>query len=139
MLIRIPCTVHDLCLHFQESNFYRAFEFDADFGSILRRVENDAKKTDVRKKNEMRSFDESAKSKKSIGSMIENNKTREGAAGGKKKGVNFREADEAEEEAKAAMEAEEDAGLDEETRMANLNALKSKIGKKGQSVSQLTI
>ena len=87
----------------------------------------------------MRSFDESAKSKKSIGSMIENNKTREGAAGGKKKGVNFREADEAEEEAKAAVEAEEDAGLDEETRMANLNALKSKIGKKGQSVSQLTI
>ena len=81
-----------------------------------------ARASDNRKKSEMRTYEDSSKSKKTIASMIET-----------KGGNNNPAAASAKAKAKqaAAEYGKTEAELDEETRMANLQALMSKRGKKG--------
>ena len=49
--------------------------FDADFEKLLRKVEHDSKAKEQKKKGEMRTYEESTKSKKTIASMIEKTTT----------------------------------------------------------------
>ena len=83
--------------------------------------------SDNRKKAEMRSYEDSSKSKKSIASMIETkgNNSSNNAATKSQAAAATAKAKEAAEYGKTEAE------LDEETRMANLQALMSKRGKKG--------
>ncbi len=53
----------------QESNFFRSFDFTADFDTEMRRAETRTKI--IEQKKTMRSFEDSAKSKKTVASMIE--------------------------------------------------------------------
>jgi len=66
----------------QESNFYRSFSsFTLEFESTLKAVETDSKVSEARKRSEMRTFEDSAKSKKTIASMMEGNNNKENKAG----------------------------------------------------------
>ncbi|TRY64029.1 hypothetical protein TCAL_06273 [Tigriopus californicus] len=110
----------------KESNFFHSFDFSAEFQRTLKLVENDAKHSENRRKTEMRTFEDSSKSKKSIASMIEK---KDGPGRGSHKrgedqeatanGLNSSSVDDNKNE------------LDEETRMANLSALQKKLVKKG--------
>jgi hypothetical protein len=93
----------------------------------------------------MRTFEDSAKSKKTVASMIEKkdgkdmttkpNNNHLQQAGNKAKSVTVKE----EEEEEEAVVAADDDGLNEEQRMANLKALQGrKISKKGKQPRQQT-
>lgn len=111
----------------KESNFFHSFDFSAEFQRTLKMVENDAKHAENRKKTEMRTFEDSSKSKKSIASMIEK---KDGPAKGpntNKRGENG----EAVHSANSSSVDDNKNELDEETRIANLSALQKKLAKKG--------
>ena len=70
------------CDILQENNFFRSFaSFTPDFSRTLKMVESDSKVAENRKKSEMRSFEDSSKSKKTIASMMENNNQQKQAPG----------------------------------------------------------
>ena len=52
---------------------FDASEFDGEFEKSLRRCEAESRVVEQKKKSEMRSYEDSAKSKKTVASMIENN------------------------------------------------------------------
>lgn len=87
--------------------------------------------SDNRKKSEMRTYEDSSKSKKTIASMIETKGGKSQQSGG----VKNKEVAAAEEKA-AADYGKTESELDEETRMANLQALMSKRGKKGKELKK---
>jgi signal recognition particle receptor subunit alpha len=104
----------------KEANFFRDFDFSAEFSKTLRSVEQETKVIDSRQK--MRTFEDSAKSKKTIASMIENNKENKSSNNNVQNAPNNKAKGIPEEPVK------DDNILDEETRLANLNALKMRKG-----------
>lgn len=129
---------------FQESNFFRSFDFAVEFDAEMRRAETRSRDLETRKKSSMRTFEDSAKSKKTVASMIEKkdgkdmttkpNNNHLQQAGNKAKSVTVKE-----EEEEEAVVAADDDGLNEEQRMANLKALQGrKISKKGKQPRQQT-
>lgn len=87
-------------------------------------VEQEAKALESKQK--MRTFEDSAKSKKTVASMIEN---KENKANNNTKNT----AESKKQEPEPEPVADDDGYLDEETRIANLNALKMRKGvKKGK-------
>lgn len=111
---------------FQESNFFRSFDFMSDFEQILRAVENQAKVFENKKKTEMRSYEDSAKSKKTVASMIENNNSKEAKRVTAKQQTSPKANGGS--QSRAVDMTDENGDIDEETRLANLNALKLKKG-----------
>jgi signal recognition particle receptor subunit alpha len=149
LLLSALCGAADVDDLFQEANFFRSFEFYPEFDQTLRAVEMESKEVETRRKNEMRTFEDSAKSKKTIASMIENkenknslnnNKTAAGQFAAPAKSGNKQESlREVSNSADGAKAADDDdaAALDEQRRLANLSALQKKMGgpgKKGQAV-----
>jgi signal recognition particle receptor subunit alpha len=113
----------------KESDFYRSFSsFSSEFEKTLRAVETDSKMSETRKRSEMRSFEDSAKSKKTIASMIEGNNNKEN----KNQQANKKNKN----EESTVDDVAEEPELSEEARQANLNALKMRKGpgKKGKSI-----
>lgn len=99
--------------------------------SLKRYIGIHSRTSDNRKKSEMRTYEDSSKSKKTIASMIETKGGKSQQSGG----VKNKEVAAAEEKA-AADYGKTESELDEETRMANLQALMSKRGKKGKELKK---
>ena len=106
-------------------------EFSSVFTSVQRKVEEEAKLEKLTH-NKPRSFEESEKSKKNVGSMIVNDN--DAKTTGKSKKENKKSVKIAEEKVEELMEAREeiseDHGLDERTIQENLKMLAQKKGKK---------
>ncbi len=97
----------------KENNFFRSFaSFGGEFSRTLAAVQDESKNEEMKKRSEMRTYEDSAKSKKTIASMMENNNQ-----------ASSKPADKDKVAAAKKAEPSESQELTEEERMANLSAM----------------
>lgn len=110
--------------------FGNTFDFGAEMRELLRGAE-EWQRQQAKQPKQMRSFDDSVKSKKTVASMIEKrNGVEMGGVGGKGGGKKSVRIAEEEKKVAAAAAAVADPRIDEDTLMANRRRLAEKLSKK---------